>query len=557
MRRWPWSVILASVMVGSTAMAVTERTITRDLDPVIVSGSTLPLFLGNSPDNVRVYAFDGVSQTWAVIPFQVDQRADYILAQGEPVPDRSYFYDDDNIGLDENDEVVFMVEDLGDMAGTGDHPDTTRLLGEDRYEVMVTDPLDGTHGWAYIYLSTAPLGPEDYVDEHGDVVRHEVFAEARGFANHFNDYDVLPPNPASMTRLWITEAGGGDGADFLDKQKSRAVFSMLTFTEDNMNTGTDMRYRNRPVREMVYFDNYFIPGYTNLKSLAKYYSHLSVVDNMILLPFPEGLEIEHIRYTLDFKGCDLDGMIFYTDAGGNGILKDHIDGEGDNFPEDLRLGMFAEVTHATRGKVVAVQDTTPIYEKGVGRNDLLLFYDDSGGTESGIWSGSDTGDGAECGDEGIWVISPPSEDSVLIVTNTYFLPGDTLSRGMEFVSYFRNPIELDVCPGNCGVSVVSSPPNERGLTGFALHPSAPNPANPSTTIRFSVGGSVPVPVTVLILNLRGQRVRQLVEEDHSPGNYSIAWDGRNDSGQSVASGMYLCLLRAGRFAAARKMVVLK
>jgi len=100
---------------------------------------------------------------------------------------------------------------------------------------------------------------------------------------------------------------------------------------------------------------------------------------MILLPFPEGMNIEHIRYTLDFDGCDLDRMTFYTDAGGKGILRDRIDGQGDDFPEELRLGMFAEVTHETYGKVIAIQDTTPIYDAGVGRNDLLLFCDDSGG----------------------------------------------------------------------------------------------------------------------------------------------------------------------------------
>jgi hypothetical protein len=557
MSKWFGCTLLVILLVGRPAMAVQEKTIARDFDPVIVPCSHLTLFQGYSPSSVRVYAFDSALTAWEVIPYQVDERADYILIEQAPVPDYSYFYDDDNISLDGNDEVVFMVEDLGDRANPGVHPDTIPLIERDRYEVMVTDPLDGSHGWAYIYLSTASLSPVDYVDEFGDIGRHEVISETNGFFNRFTDYDVIPPNPASMTQLWITEGGGGDGTDFLDKQKSRAVFTQLIFTEDNMNTGTDMRYRDKPVREMVYFDNFFISGYVNLRSLSKYYHHLSVVDNEVLLPFPEGMDIEHIRYTLDFDGCDLDGLIFYTDAGGDGILKDHMDGRGDDFPDSLRLGMFAEVTHAAHGKVIAVQDTTPIYDAGVGRNNLLLFYDDSGGLESGIWEGSDTGDGNECGDEGIWVISPPNEDSVLIVTNTYFLPGDTLSRGTEFVEYFQNPIELEVCEGNCGVSVTSTPPGTGSLAGFALYPNRPNPSNPSTTIRFSIGGSLPVPISIRILNLRGQSVRRLAQGDYSPGTYSLLWGGKDDGGRSVASGIYLYRLEAGPYTATRKMVLLK
>ncbi len=556
MRNWILGLATLALLTRGSIAADPERSITRDIEPVIVPGSHLPHFLGNSPATIRLYAFDQAMETWEVIPFQVDERADYILVGGDPVPDYSYFFDDDNIGLDENDEVVFMVEDLGDRADSGIHPDTTQLLGFDRYEVMVTDPLDGSNGWAYVYQSTSLLSPVDYVDEHGDIGRHEVFAEARGYVNHFSDYDVLPPNPASMTRLWITEVGGGDGTDLLDKQKSRAIVSGLIFTEDNMNTGTDLRYRDRPVREMVYFDNFFFPGYINLKSLARYYGHMSVVENEVILPFPAGFDVEHIRYTLDFDGCELDGLIFYTDAGGNGILRDRMDGQGDSLPENLRLGMFAEVTHPTHGKVIAIQDTTPIYEAGVGRNDLLLFYDDSGGPESGIWRGSDTGDGTECGDEGIWVISPPGEDSVLIVTNTYFLTADTVSRGLEFVDYFRNPIEIEVCEGNCGLSIPSRPVAET-RSGFMLHPSSPNPSNPSTTIRFSIGGSHPVPVRLQILNLRGQRIRSLTREEYPPGSHNLTWDGCDDRGRPAASGIYLFRIEAGEYTATRKLVLLK
>jgi flagellar hook assembly protein FlgD len=84
----------------------------------------------------------------------------------------------------------------------------------------------------------------------------------------------------------------------------------------------------------------------------------------------------------------------------------------------------------------------------------------------------------------------------------------------------------------------------------------PNPFNPSTTINFTVRERSRVSLN--IYNVAGQLVRTLVNEDRAPGTtHQVAWDGRNDAGQSVSSGVYFYKLVTNDMTQTRKMVLLK
>jgi len=90
----------------------------------------------------------------------------------------------------------------------------------------------------------------------------------------------------------------------------------------------------------------------------------------------------------------------------------------------------------------------------------------------------------------------------------------------------------------------------------ALLPNYPNPFNPETTIPYDLSSDAIVSLTVY--NIAGQVVRKLVDgEALAAGQYQAVWDGRSESGASVASGMYFYLLHAGDYVAKRKMVLLR
>jgi hypothetical protein len=91
---------------------------------------------------------------------------------------------------------------------------------------------------------------------------------------------------------------------------------------------------------------------------------------------------------------------------------------------------------------------------------------------------------------------------------------------------------------------------------FALHGNVPNPFNPTTTIRYDVprGGA---DVNITVYDVSGRLVRELVNEHRAPGNWSVEWNGEDDRGARVASGVYFYRMRAGEFVETRKMVLLK
>ncbi|GAB5408308.1 MAG: hypothetical protein BalsKO_06730 [Balneolaceae bacterium] len=91
---------------------------------------------------------------------------------------------------------------------------------------------------------------------------------------------------------------------------------------------------------------------------------------------------------------------------------------------------------------------------------------------------------------------------------------------------------------------------EQRPTGFVLAQNYPNPFNPSTTITYSIekAGNV----TILVYNLMGQKVVELVNEQKAAGSYNVIWDA-----SSVSNGMYFYQLNAGGKSITRKMTLIK
>ncbi len=89
-----------------------------------------------------------------------------------------------------------------------------------------------------------------------------------------------------------------------------------------------------------------------------------------------------------------------------------------------------------------------------------------------------------------------------------------------------------------------------------LHQNYPNPFNPTTTISFDVAQTSSF-VTLDIFNIKGQKVKTLVHEVLSAGEYSVVWNGRDSNGNRVSSGIYLYRLQAYSEEHVRKMLLLK
>jgi hypothetical protein len=94
-----------------------------------------------------------------------------------------------------------------------------------------------------------------------------------------------------------------------------------------------------------------------------------------------------------------------------------------------------------------------------------------------------------------------------------------------------------------------------GRYAYGLEPNVPNPFNPATTIRYQIGAAGAV--TLRVYDVTGRLVRTLVDGQRVPGAYEARWDGRDERGRGVASGVYFYRLHAGDFTRTRRMVLLK
>ena len=91
---------------------------------------------------------------------------------------------------------------------------------------------------------------------------------------------------------------------------------------------------------------------------------------------------------------------------------------------------------------------------------------------------------------------------------------------------------------------------------YALHDNFPNPFNPETQIRFSLGGRENV--KLVIYDIMGRQVRTLANGDSfNSGFHVLNWDGRDNIGEKVATGMYIYRIKAGDFIADKKMLLVK
>ena len=119
----------------------------------------------------------------------------------------------------------------------------------------------------------------------------------------------------------------------------------------------------------------------------------------------------------------------------------------------------------------------------------------------------------------------------------------------DFDSYMKFLAELTSSSGSPSQNVRSTPQVLRIESNY------PNPFNPQTTIRFSVPSDGKVQVTVY--NIKGQKVKQLLNEQIVAGRHSVTWNGCDTNGRSVSSGLYFAKIEQGNKHRIHKMMLLK
>lgn len=151
-----------------------------------------------------------------------------------------------------------------------------------------------------------------------------------------------------------------------------------------------------------------------------------------------------------------------------------------------------------------------------------------------------------------WLISDTGARADSLVVDTYsalaYVPqiGDIVKvtgfMDYEFGAFKIRPIDDSYVQLTGATPVDNNVPTIDKAGGFRSV--APNPFNPATTIKFVVNRADLVQLNVY--NIRGEKVRTLIQDRLPATEYSLVWDGTDDAGKSVASGSYFARLRIGR-----------
>jgi hypothetical protein len=96
---------------------------------------------------------------------------------------------------------------------------------------------------------------------------------------------------------------------------------------------------------------------------------------------------------------------------------------------------------------------------------------------------------------------------------------------------------------------------ETAPAGFVITGNYPNPFNPSTTISFTLPSAGSARLSVY--DITGRKVRELVNGQMGAGVHSVVWDGRDEGGNAVSSGLYFSRLIQGEMAVSRGMTLVK
>lgn len=157
------------------------------------------------------------------------------------------------------------------------------------------------------------------------------------------------------------------------------------------------------------------------------------------------------------------------------------------------------------------------------------------------------------------LVTAPQELSFVefkIPTRFYF---ETCFSPFEHeATYYENGFHVKGFYGEClttGVAHVEWRTSLYPEYDFILSQNYPNPFNQKTVIRYSLPRDCAVKLSVY--NLLGERVKTLVNERQSANDYQVEWDGKNEEGQDVASGIYLYKIDIGESTDRRKMVIIK
>jgi FlgD Ig-like domain len=261
---------------------------------------------------------------------------------------------------------------------------------------------------------------------------------------------------------------------------------------------------------------------------------------------------DSIRISVDAFDIDGDNQwVMDSGPGDHALMFYHTTADGDS----LNLQQFITSGDVTFKSVDSGSGMKGIICIGVGDSAHTWNMDDLSGFD---FSGGQLTDEqiAELEAKGYTVTITTTDDGQQQIMLRKSSESETDGERKQEVEVIKFVVKGDALGKNSFDDDPSNPDVPTALPeGFALSQNYPNPFNPTTKIDYTLAS--PERVRIDIINVMGQVVRTLVDEQVGAGTNTVEWDATDDNGRQVASGMYFYRFKAGNLSQTKKMTLLK
>ncbi len=544
----------------------------RLYEPKVLWGDKLSAFYGYPVNEIYLYAWDEAQQSWRMMPYQIDER----IRTNNPFNDENlrHFYSipnsygialDDGL-LDSDDELVFMIKDMGDRAPEKKWLDNEASKAFSRIELAASDPYDPSR-IAYAYLFRSGTIQEPVPTPYGFVYHSQADSIETSF------YTVKLDEAMGLVKSITIKPPYGSGVDIFDRQKMRvkvvlgaggltniqidATEELIKLLPDyHMITPKPVVRLVREVRQTFQFGEGMEEVESNLAFYltTKFYPFNGVVKGGSALdeaslrqampdwdnPF---LLFELLRQSWDLSAAAA-GMRYYSKHN-DGIL---IDGQ----PDDVNRQIDRPIRewNLVTGPQGALFTMTTLPDT-VAESISLYYYDNqAGGTgDPDSLEFVDTGEDGSYGDFGLSMYKAKSLD---LAFEMYFLPNtvNSAEQAAAIARVVEKPVDITPL-----VTAVDRRPVLTAPESYLCVQNYPNPFNQQTVISFSLAAAEQVQVT--IYDSQGRLIRTLVQTTLAAGSHELSWDGCDRHNRALASGVYFYQLTAGDQIARNKLLLLR
>jgi hypothetical protein len=593
-------IIFPAMLLSVSSTFAKELYNDRPYQPVVLEGYSLREFVGVPVNEMFVYSYKAASGTWQMIPFQIDEKVQlkdpfydqraarhfYAIANTNPA---MYSITDTLSAFDLDDELVFLVGDLGDKAADKSWIEDANAKTHDRLEIEIYDPQDPSNvAYAYLFRSSTLTMPAEVANKYGMKFNPDTHVVESKY------YSVRLSKESGLVADVIIKPPFGTGVDIFDTQKIRFA-GLIDFGLGTIQVGHDdfppareadnlyvypntdptdpngprnegyLAYTSKPVvrvirevRQTLRFGEIYVEslGFYVKTFFYPFSGTIEGGTNLLADSLRDELDpnedyyiqFDVLRQSWDFSP-QAAGMKFYNKYNSNVLVDGAQDAVNKTIDVPIREWTLVSGAQGTMFTHVTFVDTS---WKAI----QLYYYDNKGGgqADSDYVGSDDTGDDMSYGDQGILFLnsSADADVSLSLGFTAYFLEANKDQQlGTKLATWVEHPVKVK----RRLVTEVQQPKETALPDGFALYQNYPNPFNSSTKICFSLQSRSQVKISIYDIN--GRLVNALAEGEFSAGYHEIYWSGLDETQKPVPSGVYFYELSTENNNLKRKLVVLR